>query len=211
MKSVFYDTEDKQRFADTLKVWFKDSNAVEEIHRINLATDAAGNTSMSYSVMFYRYIDLRNKAVYDYKSFSDSAKIFKKARLPDSLMKDYGWSFYSEKIRQIQGTPEEMKDTIIDNVTYKRAKFHFMYDDPKRTFIIGYFRCDGKGEMFSLEKAHSRKLNCTMTKFSEFPIGKTNPFATIELEFLSDTLTEREVKVFEAWKKNAEKGPVSKH
>jgi hypothetical protein len=201
----------KPAFTDILKIWYRDSTAIEEIHRINIATDASNNTSISYSVLFYRYIDLNNRAFYDYKSFSDTARIFNRAVLSDSLTADQqGWNFYSEKTLQIQGTPEMMNDTIIDDITYKRAKLYFVYDDPQKSFIIAYFRCDGKGDIFSLEKKYSWKINCVMTKYSEFKVGKPGPYATIELEFTSDTLANNESKVFEAWERNAKQNPVNR-
>src|SRR5258708_6634909 len=116
----------RQSFIDTLKTWYKDSVAIEEIHRINIMTDASNNTSINYSIMFYRFIDLRSKALYDYKAFSDTSKIFDKDVLSDSLMKNrQGWNFYSNEVPRIQGIPKLLTDTVIDNITYKRAKFHF--------------------------------------------------------------------------------------
>ena len=209
-KTNFYAADGKPRFSDIIQVWYKDSVAIEKINSINIVTDTANVTTIHYTVLLYRYIDLRSKTLYDYENFSDTAKIINKAVLPDSVMRDNGWSFYSNKIPQIQGIPESLNDTIIDNITYKRAKFNFLHDDPGKGFMIGYFRCDGKGIMFSLEKSYSRKLNCTMTKFFDFHYGTKVPYASKEVDFISDTLTEEELKVFESWEKNEKKYPVYK-
>lgn len=209
MKTHFYDAKGNPTFTDLLRVWYKDSAVVEEMHRTNTVT-AAGVTTVTYPVILYRYIHLRTKTMYDYKSFSDTAKIINKAVLPDSLMEDYGWSFYSDKILRIKGAPEPLSDTIIDNITYKRAKFSFERHDPKKNFLIGYLRCDGKGLLFSLEKAYSRQLNCTMVKFFDFQVGRERPYASQEIDFVSDTLTQEELKIFDAWQRNAKENPVNK-
>jgi len=211
MKTVFYDSSGTVKFVDTLKIWYKDSVAIQEIHRINLSNNSSKTPpQVTYSVILYRYMDLKNKALYDYKTFSDSAVMQNKASLPDSGMRDYGWSFYSEVLRRIQGTPEPLSDTILGNVTYRRTRFHFTHDDPKKSFIVGYFRCDGVNEMFSLEKSYSHKIGCVMTKFSEFGVDQINPFATIEVEFISDSLNDRELGVFQAWGTNAKQNPIIK-
>jgi hypothetical protein len=210
LKTNFYNLDGKPRFTDIMKIWYKDSVAIEKINRTNIVTDTANITTISYTVLLYRYVDLRSKTLYDYENFSDTAKIINKAVLPDLAMKDHGWSFYSNKISQIQGIPESISDTIIDNITYKRAKFNFLHDDPGKGFMIGYFRCDGKGTMFSLEKSYSRKLNCTMTKFFDFRYGKKVPYASKEVDFISDTLTKEDLNVFESWEKNEKKYPVFK-
>ena len=63
--------------------------------------------------------------------------------------------------------------------------------------------------LFSLEKDFSSKINCTMTRYYEFKEGASHPFASNELEFLSDTLSQKELRIFDAWKKNQLKFPVN--
>jgi hypothetical protein len=206
----FYNADGIPGFSDTLKVWYKDSIAIEQVNRINIVTDTDKITRITNIPILYRYMDINKKMIYDYKSFSDTANVINKAVLPDSLMQDYGWSFYSEKTPRIKGIPEMMNDTTLNNITYKRAKFNFVWHDPTKHFIIGYFRCDGKGNLFSLEKSFSRQINCTLAKILDFKSGEANPFASKEVEFLSDTLSKEELKVFEAWERNARQNPVGK-
>lgn len=206
----FYDIAGTPTFTHYLKIWHKENLAIEEILGVTTVTDTANITSVSYPVILYRFIDLKKRVLYDYKTFSDTAKIIHKAILPDSLMLDYGWSFYSERAPKIQGIPEQLSDTIIDEVYYKRAKFIYTWHDPKKNFLVGYFRCNGKGDKFSLEKEYSRKLNCTMVKYFDFKAGRVNPFASKEVNFISDTLTAKELKVFSAWEKNMFKYSIKK-
>ncbi len=206
----FYNADGEPTFTHYLKIYYTDSVVIEEIRGVNTLTDTAYVTTVTYPLLWCRYINLKSKRLYDYKNFSDTAKIFHKAILPDSLMLDGGWSFYSEKYPKIQGIPESLTDTIIENITYKRAKFCYITNDPKKNFQIGYFRCDGKGDLFSIEKDHSRKLNCTMVKYFDYKVGKPKPYFSKEVDFISESLTKEELEVFAAWGKNEKENPVYK-
>lgn len=207
-KTSFYNADGTTMLIGLLKIWYKDSVAIEEVNRTNTVTDTAGLTTVNYELILYRYIDLKNKTLYDYKSFTDTAKIINKALLPDSMMKDYGWSFYSDKTVQIQGQPELLSDTVLKDIKYKRIKYSLLHQDPKKNFDIGYLRCDGRQSMFSLEKRYSRERNCILVKNFSFQYGKKYPYASREVNFLSDTLTKEELKVFDAWERNAKNNPV---
>ncbi len=206
----FYNKVGKPTFTHYLKVWYKDSVCIQEIRGVNTATDTASITTVTYPLLFCRFIDLKSKTMYDYKTFSDTAKVFKKAVLPDSILSDAGWNFYSEKHPKIQGTPKPLSDTIVDNINYKRAKINFKVNDPKKNYLIAYFSCDGKGDMFSLEKDYSRGINCTMVKFFDYKVGVAKPFASIEVFYLSNELTKEQLNVFAAWEKNEKENPVEK-
>jgi hypothetical protein len=206
----FYNKDGSPSFTHYLRIWFQDSIAIEKITGVNMITDTLNIQHVSYPVILYRYINLRTKTIYDYKNLSDTAKIIHKAVLPDSLMTDYGWSFYSEKNPRIVGTPELLSDTVIDNVNYKRIKFVFERDDPQKTFLIGYFICDGRQEMFSLEKIYSRKLNCSMIKFFQYNVGSKFPFASKEINSISNTLSNEMINIFKVWQKNEEQNPVTR-
>jgi hypothetical protein len=199
----FYDTTGKITFTHYLKIWYKDSTAIENITGMHSDTDTSNITTVTYPLILCRYMDLRSKTLYDYRTFSDTSIMFNKALIPDTLMKDYGWSFYSDKALQIIEEPEPMSDTTIDNTHYKRAKFCFLHDDPKKQYQIGYFNCDNGISMFSQEKNYSRKINCNLVKFYDYHIGHEKPFGSQEIVQLADHLTPEELKVFDAWEMNA--------
>lgn len=209
LKTVFYDSKGAPSFTDYKEVWYRNSLTIEEVKRANFVT-IDSQTTMTFSTLLFRFIDLQENAFYDYNHFSDTALPFNKKHLPDSMMTDFGWSYYSHKVRRIQGVPQELSDTVIGLVSYKRIRFNFFGDSLAIVYKIGYYRCDGKGRMFSLEKKYSEKINCTMTKFDDFYFGSFSPFATTEIEFLSDSLTKEEHKVFDAWEQNEKKYPVNK-
>lgn len=206
-KTFFYNKEGDTTFSHYMKIWYKDSLFIEEIRGVNTVTDASGKTTVTYPLLFCRFIDTRNKVLYDYKTFSDTARVFHKAALPDSLMLDAGWSFYSAKYPVISGSPESLSDTTIDNVTYKRKKFNFDSDNAAERFIIGFFRCD-RESIFSIEKKYSNSINCLLVKMFDYKTDAPAPFASKEIEFASETLTEAELMVFDAWEKNVKQNPV---
>lgn len=204
LRTLFYDSSNVLTFQGIIKVWFSDSVSVEEIN-ITKQHQIGSSTTVTFEPLLYRFIDLSSKVMYDYKNFSDTAVAFNKALLPDSIMKDYGWSYYSNKVRQIDGQPLLLSDTVVENINYKRIKFNFIGDDSHKGYQVGYMRCDGKGKMFSLEKKYSGSINCAMTKFEDFEFGKSKPSVVMEIEFVTDTLNANEQRVIEAWKRNVKK------
>ncbi len=205
LKTEFYDSTGKVVLIGPMKIWYKDSTVIEEVVRISIVTDTAGKTSVSYSPIAYKYIDLIKNSWYDYKSFDDTARIITSGVLPDSFfLGSGGWTFYANNVR-MKGQPEVMPDTMIGTIKYMRIKFSRLDNGALKSYVIGYLRCDNKGKMFSLEKNFSHTVRCTMTKVFEFKEGASRPFASRELEFLSDTLSMNERRVFDAWKENAKK------
>ena len=177
MKTVFYHPNGTPSATYFNQVWYKDSLTIEKITRKYFNT-IRSKTTVTDSTLFLRFVNLRDKVVYDYRNLSDTARPFNKATLPDSVM-DFGKrNYYSHKVRRIQGTPEELSDTSIDHLIYKRIQFNFIGDDLTKGYKIGYYRCNEKARMFSLEKDYSKKINCTMTRFKDFQTGFAGPFAT---------------------------------
>jgi len=209
MKLVFYNPDGVPLFTDIKKVWYNDSITIEKVDRTNFLEESSKST-VTYSTVLFRLIDLRAKVLYDYKNFSDTATPFNKAILPDSMMKDCCWSYYSDKVRQISGTPQNLNDTTINNVNYKKIKFNFIGDNIEKGYKIGYLRNGRTGELFSIEKKFSKESNCVMVKFEDFEIGKSLPNAVMEVEYISDSLNETERKIFAKWRQNVKDYPVNR-
>ena len=203
-KIQFYNSSGQQIYLAPMKIWYLDSVAIEELGIANIVTDTFKRTTISFIPRAYKYIDLRTKSWYDYTTFSDTSQIINKGIL-DTLFPEGGWAFYTNSVR-MKSKPEALPDTMIAAITYKRVKFSPLKSRP--TYMIGYLRCDNKGKLFSLEKDFSYRVNCVMTRCDEFKEGASRPFASSELEFLSDTLSEKEAKVFSALDKNQRNNPV---
>ena len=206
LRTDFFDSTGNLVFHSPMKIWYQDSIVVEEVVRIESSTDPANKTTVSYPVEVYKYFDLVHRNWYDYRTFADTSRIVRSGILPDSLVRgtDWrGWAFYTNSVR-MKSEPEVLTDTIIGDTKYMRIKFSKL-NRPSGYYSIGYLRYDNKGKLFSLNKNFSSKVNCTMTRYDEFKETGLAPFATTELEFLSDTLSANELRVFQAWKENAKK------
>jgi len=96
----------------------------------------------------------------------------------------------------MNGESEVLPDTTIKVTRYKRIKFAKLKPRQTNGFNIGYLHCDNKGSLFSFEKNYSKKVNCSMTIHEEYKIGASKPFAFTELDFLADTLSQKELNIF---------------
>ena len=207
MKTQLYNKDGKPTFTHYLKIWHKDSLVIEEITGVNTVMTSK-DTTTTFPLIGYKFIDPRSRTIYDYKTFSDTSRIVKTFPLTDSLMDGPGWNIYSEKAPAIGGESIALKDTFIENVNYKRYKCNFKWDNPEKVYLIGYFNCDNKDCMFSLEKFYSRKIQCPMVKFFSYRTSKTTPYGSMEVFYLSDTLSPEDIKVFDAWERNARNNPA---
>lgn len=189
------------------RIWYKDSMAIEEVKLIRFITDTAGNESTETVVMHYAFIYPASKSFYYYKNFSDTAAIIKKYAGIDSFITDGGWNFYTKRNIEYTGFPDIINDTVINQVNYKRVKFNTQKEDNDYV-SIGYFRCDKKRVIFKFDSDYSEKLGCPLVRIDDLPVEKGNPTRS-ELSFISDTLTKEELKVFDAWERNAKKYPVN--
>lgn len=209
-RTQFYSKQGDTTFTHDLKILYKDSMAIQVITGINRIIDSANKSTLTYPLLFCRFIDLKNKAFYDYKHFSDTATFYNKSILPDSLFTDAGWSFYSQKAFKSKGIPEELNDTSIKNIPYKRVKFLFTWNNPEKEYLIGYFACKKTNNLFSLERNYSQKINCPLVKYYHYKTAENKPFASTELLQVADSLSQDESKIFDAWERSAKNNPVVK-
>jgi hypothetical protein len=191
------------------KVWYKDSIVIEEVHSIKIVSSSSQPATQEIILENYRFNDLRTRMVYEYKHFADSAKITRIYSLDDTTKIYGGWDFKFKRKLEYQGSPEGLSDTIIDQIGYKRVKLKsaIKYNP---FFMICYFRCDRKGTMFDIDPPLSKMIGCPLVKIITFsPIKQETPSSS-EINFLSETLTKEELKIFDAWERNAKNNPVNK-
>lgn len=207
--TIFYKEDGTTGWTFHDEIMYRDSVVIMVIRGADFTTDSKNVITAKYPLRFYKFIDLRRKVMYYYRTLSDTATIVYKSPMYDSLMLDDGWTFYSWKYPKILGSPALLPDTVIDNVKYKRERMHFIHSDTAKKFKVGYFRCDVKDLMFSLEKEYSQSKGCVLVKFMEY-IKKDTPllFASREVEFLRDSLSQEENRIFTCWENNVNKYPV---
>lgn len=190
-------------FTTSSLIWYQDSFAIEEIKLIKFDTDSKGVQTRNDVMMRYTFIDLRSHTLYDYSSFSDTARLIKTYSQPDSMQVDGGTNFYYTG-KRFRETPEVLQDTIIRKEVYKRMKFTLVEHDPKNVYTIGYLRCD-KPSIFSFEKKYSDSLGCNMIKLEAFNRKTNEMLMSTEFNFIRDTLSFEENKVFDAWISSAKR------
>lgn len=212
---------DKQRneyiidetFWQNPRIWYKDSLAIEEIKGLTIEEDTLGKETRTVGLMHFTFIDIPTRSLYEYTSFSDTARLIRKYTQPDSVIVPGGWTFYAPA-KEYPGfdPPEILSDTSINGVAYKRRRIKYANPSSvgqKKQESIAYFRCDKKGKMlFSLLKNFSKEIGCPCVRIDHLP--DTAGFFPVlqQVEFVSDELTAEELKVFNAWEKNAKNNPL---
>lgn len=212
-KGQLYDTVGNQFSKPALttnsKIWYKDSLVIEEVRSVQIVEDAKNSTQTTI-IENYRFNDLRSRMTYEYKKFSDTASLIRKYSLDDSIKIYGGWNFKFKRKLEYQGTPEFLSDTTIDQVNYKRIKLTMTMGD-HLLFIVCYQRCDKKGTIFDHDPDLSKITGCPTVKVFIFSPEKKDIPNSSETNFLTDTLTNEELKVFAAWERNAKLNPVNKN
>ncbi|HMK25077.1 MAG TPA: hypothetical protein VK483_03540 [Chitinophagaceae bacterium] len=202
-------------FIPGIKIWYKDSMVIEEIPRIYINTDTNGHVMRYVNPYFYTFIDLPTRSFYDFSTFSDTSKIIKKYTQPDSLGVAGGWNFYSPFELPKAAPPVELPDTLMEGINYKRLRLFYYYQrsgELEKFMVewIGFFRCDKKGTMFRLDSTYSKMIGCPLVR-SEWQPSKQEKFpVSVQIEYIRDSLTPEELRVFKAWGKKAKMDPVQK-
>jgi len=101
-----------------------------------------------------------------------------------------------------------MDDTIIEKKIFKRIKLINNSGNDTNKISIAYFDCKQKATMFVINKALTDIAGCPMVKYYILPSIKWPTALAGELDFISDKLTEEELKIFDAWGNNVKKYPV---
>ncbi|MBL7731771.1 MAG: hypothetical protein JNM88_11385 [Chitinophagaceae bacterium] len=196
--TTFITPSNDTTFAHYSTIWYKDSACIMEVRGMNSYT-ALGKTTRTNPIQFYRYIDLRARKMWAYRTLADTAKAFKAEPLPDSTLRGGGWNFYTEKLFVLDREPVLLADTLENGITYKRARIHFTFERPDAV-TEGWFIEEGRGTLFSYEKAFSRKMNWTMVRSLDYGNGLPKPWAIQEIRFLSDTVGGEEGRMLEVWR-----------
>ena len=214
----YYDTSQNRYVHNELywpdvKIYYKDSSIIEQIRYLHLE-DNLGLSKRKVEVDHYTFINLSKRMFYDYTTFSDTAAMIKKYTQPDSVNVLGGWNFYAYHDTPASEPPVPISDTTIDGTIFKRYRFTNSHKKDLielKDIVVGYLDCKKKGTMFQIDKRFSEKRGCPLVRTDNFFDGPPGPFSktSARMEFLSDSLTPEEAKVFDVWEKNARQNPVS--
>jgi hypothetical protein len=204
-----YDSSTKQYSGEDLmpdlRIWHRGNFVIQEIKIIKTST-VDGNFKYETPLLYYLVMDRDKKMFYHYSSFSDTARLLDQYKLEDtSEMKAAGgWPFYKEINVEVIGPKKDLKDTVINDVLYKRVYFSIKNGD----FIspsVYYLRCDKKGSLFRFDKKLSEEFGCPIVRIDHLPTAEKPAPISSELVFVRNKLTNEERRIFDAWEKKAKK------
>jgi hypothetical protein len=186
-------------------VWYQDSVGITELSIIQSVQTDSRDTIYPVTVG-YRFVDMRKKWVYEYRTLSDTATIVQKFGKADSAKPPGGWSFYRTAAIKFDSLLV-IGDTSINDITFRKHRYvqHFQ----GRRFLTEILsRCDRKGTFFLLDVGVSNAIGCPMVKGTSLTPDGRLPTQSAEIEFISNTFPDSVRRVFAAWKRNVELYPV---
>jgi hypothetical protein len=204
-----FDKKQHVIFEGRHKLWKRGDVYIQEIYTVKTETNSSTGTKVSYVPEFCKLVDLKSKTYFDFYTFSDTSKCFKKGILPDSLFKDGALSFHSDKKNEIEGVPEILSDTTINNRSFHRTKFFTKGYDSLKSYSIGFYPAEMPYSILSLEKSFSKSKNWYLQKILDYATAIAAPYAEMEVDIIAHELTPAERKIFDAWERYAKAHPVS--
>jgi hypothetical protein len=193
------------------RIWLRGDFAIEESVSIRTTIDAKNNVKHEYPVQFYRFNDLKNKTIYQYYTFTDTAACIKKYSFYDTtVMTVGGWDFIQKKNHNIVQVNYGKTDTLIDGVMYKQARARCL-ERGYTTYRLFYFRCGKEIEHFTLDDTLSKQTGCpvTLTYYTDSTFTR-KPILMAKVDFVADTLSKKENQIFDIWEKYAKAHPVNR-
>jgi hypothetical protein len=184
-------------FEIVFKIIYKRNLSIQEVPVINFHQDSTGQ-KYSVKIKHYSYLDPDKNICLNYKTFSDTAKVWTHYPDIDSVTVDGGWNFLSNSKIDYDSSAN-LSDTVINGITYGRNR---LYDRRKQNHIYFdvYTDCTRKNTLVEIFKPISDSLECPIVREETYIKGKI--FMTRHLEFVSARLSSEERGVLDAWEKN---------
>ena len=199
------------KYSRDITIWYKDSLVIEEAQHLYITNNhITGQETWKVETDHYIFIDLRKRAFYEYKNFSDTAAIQKKYRQPDSADINDSWNFIRTRAVISTKNLRHLTDTTIEGISYRRitsTDSSFSGDKMFSSFTWAYLRGDIKKSLFCLDKPLSGQLGRPIVRWDVLDLP-ANILSSSRINFSSSSLTPKELKVFAAWEKNAADHPV---
>jgi hypothetical protein len=187
--------------------WYKDSLIIEEIYHVYQYNSPQGKVTWDIKVENYKFIDLRTWAIYEYRNFSDTAKMIHKCPAGDSNCIRQCWRFWDKHgFMRAYGTITPLPDTTINGERFKRVKRQVQTEVERgktEQSYYAYFSIPKKGKPFAFDYPYSQIVGCPLVKFEIVYDSYPDLNGYMEIEYLPRTLTAQELKVFAAWERNA--------
>lgn len=186
---------------------FYDSMMIVERHGVTSHTDVKGIETAKRFVIGYMFIDFRTQSYYRYIHFSDTARIIKK-------MREFPWAETEDGEHYIYFTRNQPNSISLPDTVLNGTKCHrirgFWTRNNDTSFIETMYYVDEKERPL----AYAGKTIVNGKKFSYVRLDDLDIKHSVKrystMDIVSNNLTKKELRVFEAWKKNAKENPVPK-
>lgn len=190
------------------KYFFYDSTMIFERHAISFKYDAQNRETWRRDVIGYTFVDFRTRKFYDYRHFSDTARVM---RLTPRIRENHGFyteGYFGGKLRMLE-KPVPLLDTVLNGVKCSRLRGIFTKNGDTTLIETMYYVPEAERSM-----AYDGK---TMVDGKKYSVIRTDDFDVASglktynfMDIVSRNLTKQELKVFAAWKRNAKANPVKR-
>jgi hypothetical protein len=179
------------------QIWYYDSLIIEESRSLHSKTDTQNVTVTTTKVDFYRFYNLREKRVFIFRNFSDTATPNDSYQFSDTRQLLGGFGFNREKKVPYIGDPVQLPDSTERTFRVKRMAVHQKFKSWKPVSILS-FNCEVPF-FFDMASQLSKKMGCPCTSIFTFSPKKDAPAHITLFDFKRDHLMKDEKKVFQAW------------
>lgn len=191
-------------------ILFKDSLIIEEVMGMNLSTNEFGVKTIEIYPERYTFINMRNKSIYEFSNFSDTAKLIDSYTEKNSKGK-FNWLFYKYSDSVNFNEISKLTDTVMDSKNYSRFIISNSQIQNKKldyTILTRYYTdCNEKDIFLTLHKRISENTKCAVLQ-SDVIYVDAKILYHHNLVKKATTLSSEELKVFDAWEKYSYKHPV---
>lgn len=196
---------DTPLFKITENVWYHDSIGISQICSIS-TFDSGSITVTKVVTNGFRYFDLRNKWIYEYQHFSDTALPLRQFIGSDTSTLSGGWNF----LRATPPTADtliRLADTVIANSVHQKYRLVFTTNGHNFS-AIALFRCDISSTVFTIDPVLRQRLGCPMVGIHIETAGTNDIGSATEIMVTANKFPDSVRKVFTAWIENEKRYPI---
>ncbi|MEO8173113.1 MAG: hypothetical protein ABI581_08525 [Sediminibacterium sp.] len=189
----------------TEKVWYCDSIGISEMCTIVTTQNDTISTIKAPTIGF-RYFDLRDKSIYEYRHFSDTALPVRRFIGSDTSKLSGGWNFIKPP-NPLVDTLTRLPDTVIANIVHQKYRMTFKANG--YNFVsFGLFRCDIQSTIFDIDPVLNKRVGCPMVGLHILPVGSNGLGSNQQIKVNSNEFPDSVRKVFTAWRENEKRYPI---
>lgn len=185
---------------------FFDSMMIVERHRIEIENDRTTNKEKWRRIVIgYKFVDFRSQTFYEYRHLSDTARILKANRHPYGQLGG-GGMYFGDPRQPHRSTP--LPDTVLNSEKCHRLKGIYFHNGDTSLIETMYYVEEAERPL-----AYHGKTIINGKRYSFIRLETTNLIPTklksySVMDITSRNLTKKELRVFAAWKRNADRHPV---